>query len=124
MGMRKDAGVAAVTQKMESAQSPQSSCRMTRKSMTLDAQKANVPPAEQPRPGEESPEEIQKKDDLTPTKLVVKSPFKGMYQIGPTVIPTVKGYYLVQIRLANDAVEMRKVGVEPYTKKHFHCLFE
>ncbi len=61
---------------------------------------------------------------MTPMKSVVKSPYKGTYQIGSMVILTVKRFNLVQMNLANEAVEMRKVGVKPYTKKHFHHLFE
>ncbi len=106
--MWKDAGVAAVTQRMESMQGLQSSCRSTRKSMMLDAQKANVPLAEQLRPAQESPEEIQKRDDMTPTKSVVKSPSKGTYQIGSMVIPTVKGFNSVQMKLANEPAEKKK----------------
>ncbi len=120
----KDAGAAAVTQKTESKQSPKSSRRTTRKSTTLDAQKANGPPAEQPRSGQALPEEIQKQDYLTPTKSVITTPQKGMYQIGQVLIPTVKGHNVVQIKLANEAVEMKKAGVKPYTKKHFHRQFE
>ncbi len=60
METRKDAGAAAVTQKMESAHSPKSLRRTTRKSTMLDPQKANEPPAEQPRSGQASPEEIHK----------------------------------------------------------------
>ncbi len=90
----------------------------------LDAQKANVLPAEQPRSPQGSTEEIQKRDDVTPTKSVITTLHKGMYQVGQVLIPTVKGSNAVQMKLANEAVEMRKVGVKPYTKKHFHCLFE
>ncbi len=99
METQKDAMVAAVTQRTESAQSPKSSHRTTRKSMTLDAQKANVPLAEQPRSDQASPEEIQKRDDLTPTKSVVTTPHKGMYQVGQVLIPTVKGSNTVQMKL-------------------------
>ncbi len=56
MEMRKDANAAAVTKKVESMHSLQSSHRLTRKSMPLDAQKANKPPAEQLRSIQASPE--------------------------------------------------------------------
>ncbi len=79
---------------------------------------------EQPRPTQESPEEAQKQDDLTPMKLVITTLHKGMYQIGPVLIPTVRGLNVVQTKLANEAVRMKKADVKPYTKMHFHRSFE
>ncbi len=54
---------------------------------------------------------------MTSAKSVVKSPYKGMHQISSTMNPTVKGLNVVQIKLANEAVKMKKAGVKPYTKK-------
>ncbi len=69
--------------------SSQSSHRSTRESTMLDVQKANVLPAEVPRPIQESPEEAQRRDDMTPTKSVVINPHKGQLQIGTVRVPTV-----------------------------------
>ncbi len=76
-------------------------------------------PAEQLRPDQASPEEGQKRDDMTPTKSVITNPCKGMFQVGSVVTPTVWGKNVIKLKVMNEAHVMRKNGVKPYTKDHF-----
>ncbi len=55
----------------------------------MEAKKAEEPLA-MLSSSQASPEEV-KRDDMTPTKLIIWTPMKGTYQIGMTIIATVKG---------------------------------
>ncbi len=52
-------------------------------------------------------------------RSIVTSPFKGVYQVGSTVIAMVRGLNVVELKMANKDVPIQMYGKKPYTKDDF-----